>query len=104
MGRRGPLLALAAAACVAIFFSRVPFPVIVLAAGIIGFAGARTGSSAFVVGEGHGSAKTATTESLLGEELPEHARPTIGRALRVSVVWLALWLWPVITIIATPGS
>jgi chromate transporter len=102
--KTGAMIALAVVAFVAILFSHVPFPVIVLAAGAIGFAGARTGSSAFVVGEGHGSAKTATTESLLGEELPEHARPTIGRALRVSVVWLALWLGPVIAIIATLGS
>jgi chromate transporter len=102
--KTGAMIALAAAAFVAIFFSRVPFPVIVLAAGIIGFAGARSGSSAFVVGEGHGAAEATTTESLLGEELPEHARPTIGRALRVSAVWLVLWLMPVIAIIATLGS
>ena len=102
--KTGAMIALAAVAFVAIFFSHVPFPVIVLAAGVIGFVGARTGSSAFVVGEGHSSGTAVTTESLLGEELPEHARPTIGRALRVSAVWLALWLVPVIAIIATLGS
>jgi chromate transporter len=102
--KTGAMIALAAVAFVAIFFSHVPFPVIVLAAGVIGFAGARIGSSAFVVGEGHSSGTAATTESLLGEELPEHARPTIGRALRVSAVWLALWLVPVIAIIATLGA
>jgi chromate transporter len=98
------MIALAAVAFIAIFFGHVPFPVIVLAAGVIGFAGARTGSSAFIVGEGHGSAKAAASDSLFGEELPEHARPTIGRALRVSAVWLALWLTPVIAIIGTLGS
>jgi chromate transporter len=102
--KTGEMIALAAVAFVAIFFSHVPFPLIVLAAGVIGFTGARFGSSAYVVGEGHGSGTAATTESLLGEELPEHARPTIGRALRVSAVWLALWLIPVIAIIATLGS
>ena len=102
--KTGAMIALAAVAFVAIFFSHVPFPAIVLAAGVIGFVGARTGSTAFVVGEGHSSGTAVTTESLLGEELPEHARPTIGRALRVSAVWLALWLVPVIAIIATLGS
>src|SRR5947199_7451347 len=98
------MIALAAAAFVAIFFSHVPFPLIVLAAGIIGFIGARSGSAAFIVGEGHGSAGAeATDEGLLGEELPVHARPTIGRALRVSAVWLVLWLGPVIAIVATLG-
>ena len=75
-----------------------------IAAGIIGFVGARAGSAAFVVGEGHGSTSAdATDDSLLGEELPVHARPTIGRALRVSAVWLVLWLGPVIAIVATLG-
>jgi chromate transporter len=101
--KTGAMIALAAVTFIAIFFSHVPFPIIVLAAGVIGYAGARSGSSAFVVGEGHGPAKAITTESLLGEELPEHARPTIGRALRVSAIWLALWLVPVIAIIAVLG-
>jgi len=84
--KTGAMMALASVAFVAIFFSRVPFPVIVFAAGVIGFSGARIGSTAFVVGEGHGPAKATPAESLLGEELPEHARPTVARALRVSAV------------------
>jgi chromate transporter len=35
---------------------------------------------------------------LLGAELPEHARPSVGRALRLSALWLTLWLLPVIVI------
>src|SRR5438045_5319071 len=85
--KSGAMIAVATLAFVAIFFSHVPFPLIVLAAGIIGFVGARAGSAAFVVGEGHGSAGAeATDEGLLGEELPVHARPNIGRALRVPAV------------------
>src|SRR3954451_10145434 len=103
--KSGAMIALAALAFIAIFFSHVPFPVIVLAAGVIGFIGARAGSSAFVVGGGHGpSSAAAAAESRLGEDLPEHARPTIGRALRVSAIWLALWLGPVIAIVAVLGA
>src|SRR5438477_7593418 len=102
--KSGAMLAVAALAFVAIFFSHVPFPLIVLAAGVIGFVGARAGSAAFVVGGGHGpSGAAAAGESRLGEDLPEHARPTVGRALRVSAIWLALWLGPVIAILATLG-
>src|SRR5438067_10272389 len=58
IGSRGlkssAMLALATLAFIAIFFFGVPFPVIVLVAGIIGFVGARAGSSAFTVGGGHG--------------------------------------------------
>ncbi len=96
------MLVLAALAFIGIFFLGVPFPLIVLAAGVIGFIGARAGSSAFQVGgHCHGGAAGGVTDSLLGEELPEHARPTINRALRVSAIWLALWLVPVLAIAAT---
>ena len=43
-------------------------------------------------------------DSLLGDELPDHARPTVARALRASSVWLALWLVPVIALLVTLGS
>ena len=100
------MITLAAVAFVAIFFSRVPFPIIVLAAGIIGFVAARFGSSAFTVGGNHGPAGKDDTagQSLLGEDLPEHARPTIRRALRVSAIWLGLWLVPVLVIISILGT
>ena len=101
-----PMQLLAALAFIGIFFCRVPFPLIVIAAGIIGFMGARTGSGAFEVGGGHGAGGNgvADNESLLGEELPEHARPTVARALRVSAIWLSLWLVPLIVIGAVLGA
>src|SRR6267142_2530613 len=70
--KSGPMIAVAAVAFVAIFFSGVPFPIIVLAAGIIGFVAARSGSSAFIVGGGHSPIGKADAggQSLLGEQLP----------------------------------
>ncbi|HEX3416606.1 MAG TPA: chromate transporter, partial [Stellaceae bacterium] len=93
-----PMLVLAALAFIGIFFFRVPFPLIVVAAGIIGFIAARAGSTAFQVGGDHGGGHASVDEGLLGAELPEHARPSVGRALRVSALWLALWLLPVIVV------
>ena len=58
VGRRSlksrPMQALAAAAFVAIFFFAVPFPLIIIAAGLIGFFRARAGDPAFTGGIGHG--------------------------------------------------
>src|SRR4051794_24114 len=68
---------LAALASIAIFFFSAPFPVIVLTAGGIGYFGGRAGLAAFAVGGAHGAA----AESRLGEEIPEHARPSRSRAL-----------------------
>jgi chromate transporter len=100
------MVAIAAAAFVGIFFFAVPFPLIIIGAALIGFIGASTGAAAFQLDSGHGGGKqdAAVVDSLLGEELPEHARPTVARSLQVSAVWLALWLVPVIIVVAALGT
>jgi chromate transporter len=101
------MVALAALAFIAIFFFSVPFPVIVFGAALVGFIGGSLGIEAFRVGGGHGPAtgkgKLAVVDSMLGDELPEHARPTVARSLRVSAAWLALWLVPVVVLILALG-
>src|SRR3954471_10390259 len=97
------MIALAAAAFVAIFFFNVPFPVIIIAAGAIGFFGARAGRPEFAAVE-HGAGKNAAAiDSMLGEELPDHVRPSVPRALKVSAVWLLLWLVPVCALLLAFG-
>ncbi|KAJ8139208.1 hypothetical protein OY671_007579, partial [Metschnikowia pulcherrima] len=89
---------LAAAAFVSIFFMGVPFPSIVLGAGVIGFFGGRAGVAAFQVGGGHGAASgniVADADTSLGAELPPHASPTVMQSSRQAVVWSILWLAPV---------
>ena len=103
--KNNAMVALAAAAFIGIFFLAIPFPVIILAAAAVGFLGAWSGSKLFQGGAGHGSSKQGTDEvkSLLGEEVPEHAKPTVARTLRVAAVWFVLWLVPVIALVATLG-
>src|SRR5262249_12924221 len=102
------MVVLAAAAFVGIFFFGVPFPFIVFGAALVGFLGELAGIGAFRVGGGHGGgqgkAEEALVDSLLGDELPEHARPTGARSLRASAVWRALWVIPVIALVATLGT
>ena len=70
-----------------------------------GTVGGWLGWPAFQVGNGHGAVKeTALVDSLLGDEVPEHTRPSVGRALRVALIWLTLWLAPVIALLLTLGS
>jgi chromate transporter len=92
--RNRVMIALAASAFIAIFFFSVPFPIIIITAGAIGYAGARIGRPEFAAVE-HGGGNTAAIDSMLGEEAPEHVRPNAARAVKVSAVWLALWLAPV---------
>ena len=103
--KNNAMLTLAAAAFVGIFFLGIPFPIIILGAAVIGFVGARSEIAAFQIAGGHGSEQDgAVVESLLGDELPAHARPTVARALRTSVIWLALWLIPVILLLLALGN
>jgi len=109
IGRRAlknnAMISIAAAAFIGIFFLAIPFPIIIFGAALIGFAGALTGATAFAVKSSHGDGgKGGVVDSILGDELPEHARPTVVRALRASSVWLVLWLVPVIVLLVTLGS
>jgi chromate transporter len=103
--KNGLMRAIAVAAFVGIFFLNIPFPAIILAAAVIGFLGGRMELPQFAVGGGHGSAKDIQDEtSLLGEELPAHAHPSIGQSLRVATVWLCVWLLPVVGLMLFAGS
>jgi chromate transporter len=100
------MLGLAAAAFIGIFALGVPFPLIVLGAGVIGYFGGRAGLPAFAVGGGHGSGGAKggpDVRYLLGDELPLHASPTTRQALKVATVWLVLWLVPVAALLVLLG-
>ncbi|MCM2504266.1 chromate efflux transporter [Aureimonas altamirensis] len=105
--RNRTMVAIASAAFAAIFLFDVPFPAIIVAAGLIGYAGARSGSATFAGGGGHSASKgdvLSDSDSALGEGVPEHTRPNLGWALRISVVFLALWLVPVGALILALGT
>jgi chromate transporter len=88
------LWAIAVAAFVAIFALRLPFPLIVLAAGAIGYFGSRFAPAYFAVGGGHGSAAASAGAALIDDHTPtpEHALFGWGRFARVLAVFLLLWL------------
>jgi chromate transporter len=100
------MVGIAAAAFVAIFFYDVPFPLIIMIAGLMGYLGGRAGIPAFLTGGGHGKVgdkQVADRDSLLGEETPAHARPNLRWSLGISTVFLVLWLGPVAALLLTLG-
>ncbi|WP_208021256.1 chromate efflux transporter [Paracoccus alkanivorans] len=100
------MVVLAAAAFIAIFFFQVPFPLIVLTAALIGFAGARAGLAPFLAANGHGKVgdkHVADADSALGETIPAHARPSTRWALKIAGAFLILWLAPVVALLAVFG-
>ena len=88
------LCGIALAAFVAIFALQVPFPLIVLAAGVIGFVGGRVAPASFTAGGGHGKAGRSAGAALIDDDTPtpEHALFSWRRFARVLVVCLGLWL------------
>src|SRR5437773_9368666 len=94
--------ALAVLAFVAIYFLKVPFPAIVLGAGVTGFLGGLFWKSKFNSGS---KELSGSTLSVIGdeEESPPHAQPNLTRAFRVSVLWLTLWLMPILIVGAVRG-
>jgi chromate transporter len=94
------MVGIAALAFVAIFFLRVPFPALILSAGMIGFIGGRAGLPEFQVGGGHGAAKATSNAPSLLDDDSHHATAS---TLRVSITSLALWLLPVIALLVVGG-
>ncbi|MCC7047872.1 MAG: chromate efflux transporter [Alphaproteobacteria bacterium] len=88
---------LAGLAFVAIFLFAVPFPLIVLAAGVVGLAGARWRPDLFAAAGGHGPAKDKPViDALIDENLLTHVDPTPRRAGRMLAIWGLLWFAPVL--------
>jgi len=94
--RNGIMAGLAAAAFAAIFFFGAPFPAIILAAAVIGWAGGRVGSTAFQ-GGGHGSGEGNSSEdggSLLGAGPYTDDGPGRTGSFALCGLLALLWLGP----------
>jgi chromate transporter len=87
------LWAIAAAAFIAIFFFNVPFPAIVMAAGIIGYVGGRMRPEKFAVGGSHGAAKRSYGAAVIDDHTPtpSHALFSWARLGSIALVGLVLW-------------
>ena len=84
---QGVRLVLAGAAFVAIFFLRVPFPIIVVSAALLGYLGSLWGPSP----------RSVPAVGAAG-------RPSLGAALRTAMVWGLLWFVPIALLVAGFGG
>lgn len=88
------MVLLAALTFVGIFFFEVPFPLIVLGAGLVGLAGGRFRPDRFCVIRGH-EAPDEDSDVVINDHLAAHTRPSWGRTIRVAAILLVLWFGPV---------
>src|SRR6185295_8983133 len=101
-------IAMAAAAFIAIFFLDLPFPLIVLGAGVIGygaerFVGLMPGAARPNSGGGTETAD-AVVDAMFAAGRADHTQPSAGRAFRVLATWLPLWLGPVAALLLWRGG
>jgi chromate transporter len=99
------LSTIAAIAFIAIFAFQIPFPWIVLGAGVAGAVGGRFAPTFFSSG-GHQKAKIAYGPAIIDDHTPtpEHARFTWPRLLSVIGIGVALWAAAMALLIALFGA
>jgi chromate transporter len=88
------LLGIAALSFIGIFFFKIGFPWIVLAAGILGAIGGKLLPNKFKAGGGHGaSGKAAIGPAILDDDTPPppHAKFSPAKSIGLVVVFVAIW-------------
>jgi chromate transporter len=86
------LWAISIAAFVAIFWFNVPFPAIVVAAGILGYLGGRLAPAQFAAGGGHDERTRDDGPALIDDAVRlEHTRYSTAKLLTFAAVGFALW-------------
>jgi chromate transporter len=99
-------VALAAAAFLAIYFFKAPFPWIVAAAALTGFIARRLVPHYFAQApaSSSGTEQNFVVDHMYAAGQLEHARPNAARALTFTAVSLALWIAPVALVGAWLGA
>jgi chromate transporter len=89
-----------------IFFFSVPFPVIILVAGLGGFFGRRIRPDWFKSG-GHGNTKGDGDDALIDRHfaggIPAHVKPSLPRLLKIALLGAVIWLGPLLALLLALG-
>jgi chromate transporter len=81
-----------------LFFFKLPFPIIVLVAGVAGLIGGRFWKEKFVFSANRPGPDSAGSVLRDDADAPAHTKPSLARAVRVCVVCLILWWTPVLAL------
>jgi len=86
------MIGVALLAFIAIFFFNVPFPLIILSAGVIGAVGGRFWEKQFFVIKG----QDVEDDALITDQIAPHTRPSLRRTLLTLITCLFLWFTPLL--------
>lgn len=95
------MVSLAALAFIAISFFDAPFPLIIVAAGLMGYLGGKIWPDKFLVIKFQAGA--ADNPVAIADDALAHTHPTWGRPVRVIAIWLTLWFVPLLVLAAVFG-
>src|SRR3546814_20518866 len=84
--KNGVMVSLSAISFIAIFFFNVPFPIVVIAAALIGFLGGKVMEDKFYVIKGH-AAKKANEEAAFIERAIQTRKPNHRRSVLTALPW-----------------
>ena len=101
--RNGAMAAIAAAAFVGIFVFGLPFPLIIVAAALVGYVGRKLWEDRFVVTSGPAGDGAVAGPSLFDDHTAATDPPPLRRTLATASLWLAIWWVPVIAMILFLG-
>ena len=97
--KNGLMVGLAAASFVAIYFLKMPFPLIVLGAGIIGFLGSFVLPDKFNTLNGKGvKGSEQGFVTICEDDATCHVNPSLKRNLLLIIVFALLWMAPVLAL------
>jgi chromate transporter len=84
---------IATASFIAIFALEIPFPIIVLAAAVIGAIGGKFSPEKFRAGGGHGSGSVSSAPALIDDDTPTPAHARLDRNKLAAILAIGLLLW-----------
>ena len=94
--KNGVMVAISILAFIGIFVFNIPFPYIVLAAGLIGFVGGKVLLNKFDIIKQREIDTEAETDYIITDAMAQSQKPSATYALRVAIIGLFLWSLPLI--------
>ncbi|OFV99696.1 MAG: chromate transporter [Acidobacteria bacterium RIFCSPLOWO2_12_FULL_54_10] len=100
------MIALACGSFIGIYFLELPFPLIILCAGTVGFLGGKYWQGKFLFNKNTANTNHEQEQSdALIDNLPlTHTKPSLARALRILAICLLLWFGPLLLLSLYFGS
>ncbi len=85
---------IAALAFIAIFFFKIPFPIIIIVAGLIGFIGGRVAPNIFYVIKGQADKNVSDEGFVITDSIASEVKPSAITTLQTTLLWLVIWVLP----------